>query len=469
MVTEKFRRQLRQEAEKWWTEGLIDARLYEQLAERYQLHELERDASHRFIAILMGLGSVLLGLAAITFVAANWQVWSRPVKLLLLLSLFIGINAIGFYLWRRPTSLKGQQRLGHGLLLLGALLLGANLALLSQMFHQSGNAYELFLVWGIGVIAMAYSLRLVSLGVVAWILIAIGYWSGWFTQFSSTESSLWQLLVLHMPLVMAGLFIPLAYRCRSSVLFALTGVGVAVSFAFNCISLWSSSFLPTGWLIAVAFTLPPALLWSYSSRIWRSSRTVDPFQPIARSLAFGCLSVTFFLFAFRGLWEIPVFDYLETSFRWQPLIDVVILAGITGLGWLQLRHDWRQTWFQERMLHSGTVAVLLLVSAVTLIWHFDVSSIKPLGVILFNLLLFLLAVGLIRDGLALGERSPFWGGMVLLVLGIISRMLEYNTGLLLKSIVFALCGVGIIAAGLWFERNVKPHQSSLPSASQETL
>jgi cyanate permease len=81
----------------------------------------------------------------------------------------------------------------------------------------------------------------------------------------------------------------------------------------------------------------------------------------------------------------------------------------------------------------------------------------------------LLAVGLIRDGLALGERSPFWGGMVLLVLGIISRMLEYNTGLLLKSIVFALCGVGIIAAGLWFERNVKPHQSSLPSASQETL
>ncbi|MBF2049102.1 MAG: DUF2157 domain-containing protein [Leptolyngbya sp. IPPAS B-1204] len=473
MVTEKFRRQLRQEAEKWWTEGLIDARLYQQLAERYQLQELERDASHRFIAILMGLGSVLLGLAAITFVAANWQVWSRLVKVLLLLSLFLGVNAAGFYLWRRPRALTGQQRLGHGLLLLGALLLGANLALLSQMFHQSGNAYELFLVWGIGVIAMAYSLRLVSLGVLAWILIVIGYWSGWVAQFSSLDTSLWLLMVLHMPLVMAGLFVPLAYRCRSQVLFGLAGIGVAVSFCFNCISLWNSSVLPPNWLVAVAVTLPPALLWSYSSRIWRSSSTVDPFQSVARSLALWYMGVTYFLFAIRVVWRIPIMSVGENSWTTQALIDVVILAGLTGLGWMQLRHDWRRSWLQERALHSGMVALLLLLGAVTLIWNFGTGlagSPPVVGVIMFNLLLFLLAVGLIRDGLALGERGTFWGGMVLLVLGIISRMLEYNTGLLLKSIVFALCGAGIIAAGLWFERRVKPNSArSLPSASQETL
>jgi hypothetical protein len=46
--------------------------------------------------------------------------------------------------------------------------------------------------------------------------------------------------------------------------------------------------------------------------------------------------------------------------------------------------------------------------------------------------------------------------MVLLILGIISRMLEYNTGLLAKSIVFALCGIGVIGAGLWFERHTRP-------------
>jgi uncharacterized membrane protein len=455
MVSEKFRRQLRQEAEQWWKDGLIDAALYEQLANRYQLHHLEQDASNRFIAILMGLGSILLGLAAITFVAANWQVWSRPVKVLLLLSLFLVVNLAGFYLWRRPAPLKGQQRLGHGLLLLGALLLGANLSLLSQMFHQSGNFYELFLIWGIGVIAMAYSLRLTSLGVLAWILITIGYLSGWISRSFTEELSLGQGLIQHMPLVASGLLIPLAYVCRSKVIFALGGFLVAASLCLNFVFLWHSIALPVGWTVAIAFALPPALLWSYSSRIWRSARTIDPFQPIARHLALCCLAITCYTLAFRPWWEPIVPDFVQRPWAWQPLIDGVILLGITGLGWLQLRHDWpRGRWFQERALHSGTVGVLILITAGSLIWNFDVQPLEAMGVLLFNIMLFLLAVGLIRDGLALGNRGTFWGGMVLLVLGIISRMLEYNTGLLLKSIAFALCGAGIIVAGLWFERKV---------------
>lgn len=451
MVTEKFRRQLRQEAEKWWSEGLIDVNLYEQLANRYQLHTLERDASHRFIAILMGLGSILLGLAAITFVAANWQVWSRPVKVLLMMSLFLGVNAGGFYLWRRPTGLKGQQRLGQGLLLLGALLLGANLALLSQMFHQSGNFYELVLVWGLGVIVMAYSLRLTSLGVLAWILIALGYGSGWLSRSFGEDLSIWQLVIQHMPLAAGGLFIPLAYECRSKVLFALGSSLVATSLCLNFLALWNTS--STGWIIAIAFALPPALLWSYSSRIWRSTQTVDPFQSIARNLALWCLSVNLFILAFRPWWNPSYSNFVDRPWGWHPLLDGVILAGITGLGWLQLRHEWQGGgWLQDRALNSLTIGLFSLVIALCLIWNFDVSPLLGIGVFLLNLMLFLLAVGLIRDGLALGDRGRFWGGMVLLVLGIISRMLEYDTGLLLKSISFGLCGVGIIAAGLWFER-----------------
>jgi uncharacterized membrane protein len=77
-----------------------------------------------------------------------------------------------------------------------------------------------------------------------------------------------------------------------------------------------------------------------------------------------------------------------------------------------------------------------------------------MAVLIFNLLLFLLAVGLIREGLAQSQRRFFWGGMVLLTLQIFSRMLEYNTDLLFKSLVLFLCGLGVIAAGLRFERYV---------------
>ena len=83
MITEKFRRQLRQEAKLWQTEGLIDNYLYEQLSERYQFYSLEKTANSRFITFLISLGSILLGLGIITFVAANWQEWSKELKIVI--------------------------------------------------------------------------------------------------------------------------------------------------------------------------------------------------------------------------------------------------------------------------------------------------------------------------------------------------------------------------------------------------
>lgn len=462
MTTEKFRRQLRQEAEQWWQEGWIDASLYERLSERYQFSQIEGEASNRFVAILLGLGAILLGLGAITFVAANWQEWSRTFRVILLLSCFVAVNAAGFYLWRRPIAQKGFQRLGHGLLLLGAMLLGANMGLMSQMFHQSGDLYELFLVWALGVALMAYSLRLTSLGVLSLILMICGYlmsfgsWSTW-QEFSWTE-----LMVLHMPLLTAAVFVPLAHWCRSRVIFGLSAILIATSFTFNLrpISMFGGYPFGDGWSVAIAFVLPPALLWSYSDRIWQRSPASDPFQSLSRTLAIWFLSILFYLLAFQSWWYRDA-DYGSTVERnWQLLIDVVFLGVVAGLGWLKLSYELRRSRrVQEKAINSGVVAIFLAVIAVLFLLRDAVLVNTPeISIVVLNSLLFVLALLLIRDGLALGSRSTFWGGMMLLVLSIMSRMLEYNTELIFKSIVFALCGVGIIVAGLWFERNVKGHQ-----------
>ena len=56
--------------------------------------------------------------------------------------------------------------------------------------------------------------------------------------------------------------------------------------------------------------------------------------------------------------------------------------------------------------------------------------------------------------------------MFILVIGLVSRMFEYNTGLTLKALVLSLCGLGIIAAGLWFEYRVKlPVQAVLKESN----
>lgn len=475
MTSEKFRRQLRHESERWRSEGLIDAALYERLAERYQFDRLEGEASTRFVTILIGLGAVLLGLGAITFVAANWQVWPRTFKVLLLLSSFIGVNGAGFYLWQQPSARGRQQRLGQGLLLLGALLLGANLGLMSQMFHQSGDWYGLLLVWGLGVAVMAYSLRLTPLGVLALMLVFLGYAVSWGSSSVWREFSGTALVIQHLPLVVSLVFVPLAYWCRSRVIFGLSAIAIAVSLTFN---LKPSEVWSVGWILAIAFVLPPALLWSYSTNLWQrparnrrspsSAAAPDPWQPISRNLAIWFLSILFFVFAFHGWWiSSPTEDIARLKdWNWFPLIDAVILGIVAVLGWLQLQAQLRWRQIQERWINSGTIAALLLVTALLFIAHTPLIRVSVLLVFAFNAMLFLLALGLIRDGLALTHRSTFWGGMVLLVLSIISRTLEYDTGLLLKAIVFAVCGVGVILAGLRFERTAhSPRSSSLPPSS----
>lgn len=459
MLSDKFRHQLRQEAEQWHTEGLIDASVYEQLCDRYQFNELEFSARNRFVVILLGLGSILLGLGLITFVAANWQAWSRELKVTLLLSGFVGVNIAGFYLWRRPRQ-RWQRGLGQSLLLLGALLLGANMALMSQLFHQSGLLYQLFFVWGLGVLVMAYSLRLTGLGILAIFLIGLGYLHFKPEFVAIGEFSWLRLMVQHMPVVAGLMFIPLAYWCRSRWIFRFGAIAVIYSLEANLIRV-NMLASPSG-TVVIACALPPALLWAYRDSLWgRYAPPVEVFSSVARSLAVTFLSLLFFLLSFRGLWDTsPLESASDTSLLlWPSLVDILLLAGLTLWEWLQL--------LRRIELNTLLIASMIAISALVRYWHLSINKLPIIGVLIFNLLLFLLAVGLIREGLAQGQRRFFWGGMVLLALQIFSRMLEYNTDLLFKSLVLFLCGLSIIAAGLRFERYVRTREQGLEIRAQE--
>ncbi len=478
MPSDKFSRQLRQEAEKWRNEGLITVSVYEQLAQRYQFSNIETAARNRFVVILMGLGSLLLGLAIITFVAANWQTWSRELKVILLLSLFVGINTAGFYLWRRPTQ-KWQRRLGQGLLFLGSLILGANIALMSQLFHQSGLLYQLLLVWGLGVLVMAYSLRFTWLGILAILLIGSGYGQS-LAEFESIGEFFWlRLMVQYMPVLAGLMFIPLAYWCRSQWIFRLGAIAVVYSLEASLIRLGLVD--SPAWIAAIACALPPALLWGYSDSLWvRHPLPAESFNRITRTLAITFLSLLFYVLSFHWVWKTSPIPAAEeaSSLPWFVVLNLLVLGSLTIWEWLQLFLQLKESFITRRqeanlprreerrhkeevslsfvvgsvppvggIVTNTIVAIMIVTSALVTYWHLSISSLPVVAVWLFNLLLFLLAVGLVREGLAQGQRRLFWGGMVLLALQIFSRMLEYNTDLLFKSLVLFLCGAGVIVAG----------------------
>lgn len=460
MISDKFRRELRSQAQLWEAEGLIDSSFYQQLADRYQFNTLETASRNRFLSILIGLGSILLAIGVITFVAANWQVWSREVRVAMLLSLFVAVNAAGFYLWRIPPSrsknshqnilpaTKGRSKLlGEGLLLLGALILGANMALMAQMFHIGGSSYGLFLVWGIGVLGMAYSLRLTSLGVLSALLIGLGYWLAALDFSSKVEFSWLSVLVRQMPIAASIMFIPLAYWCRSRAIFALGAIVLIFSLQMSI-----AQGLNPNWGVAMFCALPPALLWGYDDAMWPN---IDSrlFQATARSLALVFLAGLFYFLSFHWLWQDSP-NPSQIPLDWSVLTNLAVLGGLTVFEWLHLgRLELRRPKQKGVDLTTGAIALLIIITALIPLYHLSFTPIPQLATFLFNILLFLLAVGLIREGLALGNRQTFWGGMVLITLQIISRLFEYNTELLLKSFVFVLCGIGVIAAGLWFERH----------------
>lgn len=452
MVSDKFRHQLRKEAQKWQADGLINQSQYQLISQRYQFNTLDSSARNRFIVIIIGLGSLLLGLAVITFVAANWQYLSRELRVLLLVSVFVGVNTAGFYLWRYPTE-QWQNSLGRGLLFLGALILGANMALMSQMFHQSGSPAGLYIVWGIGVLAMAYSLRLTLLGILSSLLIGIGYWWGFF-RFSEIEDIFWFRLVLqNMPLLASFMFIPLAYWCRSRWLFAIGAIAVISSLQATLIQIEVSGRFLQSLITTITFVIPPALLWGYDDNFWRFRFTADsqakPFQVIARNLALVFLAVLYYLFSFRFFWNSSQLNPSENLILNNALllINIGFIGLLTIWEWLHLGRRMDRT--------TAVVGGAIAIAAIILLFHSNIAPIPIFAIFIFNAVLFIIAAGLIREALATGERRGFWGGIILLTLQISSRMFEYDTNLLFKALVLFLCGVGIIVAGLWFERYLR--------------
>jgi uncharacterized membrane protein len=84
---------------------------------------------------------------------------------------------------------------------------------------------------------MAYSLRLTLLGILAIFLIGLGYLHLWGQpEFVALGEFSWlRLMVQHMPVLAALMFIPLAYWCRSRWIFRLGAIAVVYSLEANLI------------------------------------------------------------------------------------------------------------------------------------------------------------------------------------------------------------------------------------------
>lgn len=138
------RKFLETESPGWVADGLISEAQRQQLLARYP-------PEAQPLGLLPLLGSVLVGLSALSVVAANWQALPAALRLALLLGSLTGSYAAGAYFLRR-----GNVDLGHGLIGLGLILFGASIILTSQLYQLVGYDASGLLAWVVAGVAVSY-------------------------------------------------------------------------------------------------------------------------------------------------------------------------------------------------------------------------------------------------------------------------------------------------------------------------
>jgi uncharacterized membrane protein len=463
MQNVKFRRTLRQEANCWRSEGLIDSDFHAKLADRYQFDNLDAEASGTFITAIIGLGGVLIGLGILSFVALNWQYLDKPYRIVALLGSLLAVNTGGFYLWQKSQT----RRLGQGLLVLGAMIFGADLALLAQLFHVSGDTFILFMGWAIGVLLMAYALRLPSLGAISIALMGCGYWGA---EVAGTAerwlAPAWaQGLYEYMPLLSIVMFLPLAYRCRSPLIFSLGAISwlsaflvAADNYSFHPYPLLRSGYYsPENELTlsgAATNMLPVILGCSLPILLFWAAGSVQNYFPMpAYRQQFARFSQRMAVFS-GGLtcFYLSLDSHLVVGKKYLDSIpwDFLLLVGVTIGLWVAL---WRLSsrWQPNDLLVLawGVSIAGLLAIGVTYTW---IQAVLPA---LFFLLLAAVTLICIRTSLQTADRGAFYFGWLLLSLRILTWFAFVQTDLSVKALLFIASGAVTISLGGWFERRLR--------------
>lgn len=109
-------------------------------------YEPNKDFS--FIRVLTAIGSLLLGFGVLSFIASNWEDMTRPLKLAVIIGFLIAFNLAGYF------NQKKYPKTAAALFYVGALIYGAGIFLVQQMFHLSVNSHFAFFLWATGLVPL---------------------------------------------------------------------------------------------------------------------------------------------------------------------------------------------------------------------------------------------------------------------------------------------------------------------------
>ena len=167
--TAAFLKRLQTELPVWVQRGWVSSK--HQQAIITHVAQQAQDSQRYLVLVFSAMGALLLGAGVITFFAANWGLIPKAAKLAIL------FGALGACYGAATVCFARRfETVGHGLLLLGVILFGANIFLIAQIYHIDAHYPNGVLVWSLGALATA-GLARSQLALVVALALAL-LWSG---------------------------------------------------------------------------------------------------------------------------------------------------------------------------------------------------------------------------------------------------------------------------------------------------
>lgn len=422
----EWRTGLGPESERWVRLGLISQ---EQREKILQLYPGEADGSRdRTVMIISILGSLLVGAGVILFFAANWPRIPAFVKVAVIIAATLGSYGAGFFFqYQRGDS----PRLGQALIFLGSLLYGAGIWLIAQIFHLNRDFPTGFLAWGAGILPLVWATGLRPL-----LYLATGLLLVWTV---GAQGSLSQYNYL-FPVVMLGAVLPLARRTETRLAESATLLGLFLWYSLNAgrLDLAGAEAAPNLLIGRLA------LLYAVTLFLAGLARLGDDRTYLGTGGFLGLFGAYLLTFAMPR-WIPPETRFLPSLFSGAPFTVVgaaAMLAGVVTLAVLYARRGGPE----RRWLLP---VVLLPVGAVLLAQYLP----ETVWIVLFNLLLFGGAVGMVTLGIRRRMELLVNLGLISFVIHLITRYFDLFFSAMDRSLFFILGGVLLLVGGWFLERN----------------
>src|SRR3989338_10356176 len=180
----------------WLKEGTITQAQAKKMLADSSSYKKEQ-SSNKLIVAVSTIGAILLGIGAILFIASNWRTIPNIAKTLILVGSTFGAYYLG-YLFKYQK--QNVPKVGASLIFLGALLFGATIFLIAQMYNINANNHTLVLIWLIGVLHLVYAFVSVPIAGLSSLLFFI--WLGLFVfrniDFDQAYGDFFALPVLYL-------------------------------------------------------------------------------------------------------------------------------------------------------------------------------------------------------------------------------------------------------------------------------